>query len=233
MKKLSVLVVALFLMTSSIYAKGKYSGDVQVHAGASLDYQGGMGYVDSLSLIGNMDIQNWNLFELNDDVSVGFFLSLDGGAGKYLMRKNTSVSIYTGVVEQSFTDSEKLKAGFSFSMMFGPAISFKVGNTAKINIGAGLVVNFIEILSMVEDTGYYGGGVKDYFENYASLGFGFDVNAKFCPDSKVSPVVGYRFSLCGDSTLYYDYSSVHHWMQSAGKITVIKNTVYVGVAFNL
>lgn len=233
MKKLSVLVVALFLMTSSIYAKGKYSGDIQVHAGASLDWNGYPLSQDSLSLLGNIDVQSWNFFELNDDISAGFFVSFDGGAGKYLMNKYTGVGRVAGEIYTDYTDPEDLKAAFSFSMLLGPAISFKLGNAAKINIGAGLAVNFIQIIEYAEKYVYaspwWG---KSRYDNYASVGFGLDVNVKFRPDAKVSPVVGYRFSICDCPFTYVKFPDIK-WVSGGEGCSVIKNTAFVGVAFNL
>lgn len=234
MKKLSVLVVALFLMTSSIYAKGKYSGDVRVHAGASLDWQGEPLSWDFLSLLGNIDVQSWNFFELNDDISAGFFVSFDGGAGKHLMEKAADVNRSTGELSINYKDPEDLKAAFSFSMLLGPAISFKFGNAAKINIGAGLAVNFIQIIEYGEkypsEHPWWG---KSLYDNYASVGFGLDVNVKFRPDAKVSPVVGYRFSICDCPYSSIKYPDVNIWMSWGQGGTVIKNTACVGVAFNL
>ena len=92
MKKILSIAAVICGIAGTTFAKG-YHGDVQVHAGfSSFGLEASMktiydGYAADQLMTANtanfaVDIQSWNLFDLNDTVSLGFIVGVDGNFGK-------------------------------------------------------------------------------------------------------------------------------------------------------
>ena len=177
MKKLLAVLISLSVMAGSAFARGTYNGDVQLHIGTG---------ADSMKMNGNssdalksntfdFDIASWHLFSLNDLFGVGFMIDLNGGIG--------------GTKDYYIYESS---VALHFNALIGPAASFTFGNIASVNVAAGLAF------------GVPGFGYKvvnqDLAYSSAGIGFGAEVNGKFFPKSKVSPLAGFRFSTLGSKT---------------------------------
>ena len=63
-------------------------------------------------------------------------------------------------------------------------------------------------------------------------GFGAEVNGKFFPKSKVSPLAGFRFSTLGSKTYSYKIGDGDVQTQDVDSISIINTEFFVGVAFN-
>ena len=212
MKKLLAVLISLSVMAGSAFARGTYNGDVQLHIGTGADSmkmtKGNASVDDIKSNTFDFDIASWHLFSLNDLFGVGFMIDLNGGFGGTKESKN-------------FGDSS---VALHFNALIGPAVSFTFGNIASVNVAAGLAFG-------VPGFGYKAGNQNRAISS-AGIGFGAEVNGKFFPKSKVSPLAGFRFSTLGSKTYSYKIGDGDIQTQDVDSISIINSEFFVGVAFN-
>ena len=212
MKKLLAVLISLSVMAGSAFARGTYNGDVQLHIGTGADSMKYTvnGYSDDSykSNTFDFDIASWHLFSLNDLFGVGFMIDLNGGIG--------GTKEINSILESS--------VALHFNALIGPAVSFTFGNIASVNVAAGLAF------------GVPGFGYEYINQNLAissaGIGFGAEVNGKFFPKSKVSPLAGFRFSTLGSKTYSYKIGDGDIQTQDVDSISIINTEFFVGVAFN-
>lgn len=212
MKKLLAVLISLSVMAGSAFARGTYNGDVQLHIGTGADSmkmtKGNASVDDIKSNTFDFDIASWHLFSLNDLFGVGFMIDLNGGFG--------------GTKESKiFGDSS---VALHFNALIGPAVSFTFGNIASVNVAAGLAFG-------VPGFGYKVGNQNLTFSS-AGIGFGAEVNGKFFPKSKVSPLAGFRFSTLGSKTVSSKFGDGDIQTQDYDSVSIINSEFFVGVAFN-
>ena len=212
MKKLLAVLISLSVMAGSAFARGTYNGDVQLHIGTGAD---SMKFTvneysdDSYkSNTFDFDIASWHLFSLNDLFGVGFMIDLNGGIG--------GTKEINSILESS--------VALHFNALIGPAASFTFGNIASVNVAAGLAFG-------VPGFGYKAGNQNLAYSS-AGIGFGAEVNGKFFPKSKVSPLAGFRFSTLGSKTYSYKIGDGDIQTQDVDSISIINSEFFVGVAFN-
>ncbi|MCI7564481.1 MAG: hypothetical protein MST09_05880 [Spirochaetia bacterium] len=212
MKKLLAVLISLSVMAGSAFARETYNGDVQLHIGTGAD---SMKYTvneysdDSYkSNTFDFDIASWHLFSLNDLFGVGFMIDLNGGIG--------GTKEINSILESS--------VALHFNALIGPAASFTFGNIASVNVAAGLAFG-------VPGFSYKVGNQNLTFSS-AGIGFGAEVNGKFFPKSKVSPLAGFRFSTLGSKTYSFKVGDGDIKTQDVDSISIINSEFFVGVAFN-
>ena len=212
MKKLLAVLISLSVMAGSAFARGTYNGDVQLHIGTGADSMKFTvnGYSDDSykSNTFDFDIASWHLFSLNDLFGVGFMIDLNGGIG--------GTKEINSILESS--------VALHFNALIGPAASFTFGNIASVNVAAGLAFG-------VPGFGYKVGNQNRAISS-AGIGFGAEVNGKFFPKSKVSPLAGFRFSTLGSKTYSYKIGDGDIQTQDVDSISIINTEFFVGVAFN-
>ncbi|MDY3887395.1 MAG: hypothetical protein SOZ24_09075 [Treponema sp.] len=212
MKKLLAVLISLSVMAGSAFARGTYNGDVQLHIGTGAD---SMKFTvneysdDSYkSNTFDFDIASWHLFSLNDLFGVGFMIDLNGGIG--------GTKEINSILESS--------VALHFNALIGPAASFTFGNIASVNVAAGLAFG-------VPGFGYKAGNQNLAYSS-AGIGFGAEVNGKFFPKSKVSPLAGFRFSTLGSKTYSYKIGDGDVQTQDVDSVSIINTEFFAGVAFN-
>ena len=211
MKKLLAVLISLSVMAGSAFARGTYNGDVQLHIGTGADsmkvtMDGNSG--DALkSNTFDFDIASWHLFSLNDLFGVGFMIDLNGGIG--------------GTKDYYIYESS---VALHFNALIGPAASFTFGNIASVNVAAGLAFG-------VPGFGYKVGNQNLAYSS-AGIGFGAEVNGKFFPKSKVSPLAGFRFSTLGSKTVSFKFGDADTETHDVDSVSIINTEFFVGVAFN-
>ena len=222
MKKLLAVLVSLSVIAGSAFARGTYNGDVQLHIGTGADSLTSK----SLSEIPfnnniksntfDFDIASWHLFSLNDLFSVGFMVDFNGGIG------GTKEITYLGYT------AFKSSLALHFNGLIGPAVGFTFGNISALNISAGLA---------------FGGTVFEYtlpessktstrYTSFSAggVGFGTEINAKFFPKSKVSPLLGFKFAVLGANSFDANIGGKSGTVEE--KTTIYNTEYFVGVAFN-
>ena len=212
MKKLLAVLISLSVVAGRAFARGTYNGDIQLHIGTGADSMKMTKGSDSLDDIKSntfdFDIASWHLFSLNDLFGVGFMIDLNGGFG--------------GTKESKFFGDSSV--ALHFNALIGPAASFTFGNIASVNVAAGLAF------------GVPGFGYEYINQNLAissaGIGFGAEVNGKFFPKSKVSPLAGFRFSTLGSKTYSYKIGDGDIQTQDVDSISINNTEFFVGVAFN-
>lgn len=242
MKKVIGAVVSLFLMAGAAFARGAYDGDIQLHLGVGFDsakleksVEPYPGYVakstaEGASATFDFDIATWHLFNFNDVFGLGFVVGFNGGVGGTTkMRTSTTAN---GTEVSSFdVPSEKLGFAAHFNGIIGPAVGIKLGNVVKFDIGLGLAYGFSVFSYNVTTTDGYGTTTSSNLNLLEGVGFGAEVQAKFVPNSPVSPVIGYRFAyipgyecttFCNGETTVTSFDVADY----------VNNEVYVGITFN-
>lgn len=219
MKKLLATLISLSVMAGSAFARGMYNGDVQLHIGTGMDSFTNEKISDSnmdyKSNTFDFDVASWHLFSLNDLFSVGFMVDFNGGVGA---TKDITVNGFTGL---------KSSLALHFNGLIGPAVGFTFGNISALNISAGLAFGA---------TGfgykYKIPGASTKYASYSAggVGFGTEINAKFFPKSKVSPLVGFKFSVLG--TNEYDANWGGTTTKFEEKATIYNTEYFAGIAFN-
>lgn len=221
MKKLLATLISLSVMAGSAFARGMYNGDVQLHLGTGMTslYEENESTTDVKGNTFDFDVASWHLFSLNDLFSVGFMVDFNGGVG----------------ATKAVTDSGltfKSDLAFHFNGLIGPAVGFTFGNISALNISAGLAFGATAFEYKMPD------GLKQYLgasTNYVSysaggVGFGAEINAKFFPKSKVSPLVGFKFSVLG--TNEYEANIGGKTGKVEEKLTIYNTEYFAGIAFN-
>ena len=212
MKKLLAVLISLSVMAGSAFARGTYNGDVQLHIGTGAD---SMKFTvneysdDSYkSNTFDFDIASWHLFSLNDLFGVGFMIDLNGGIG--------GTKEINSILESS--------VALHFNALIGPAVSFTFENIASVNLAAGLAFG-------VPGFGYKAGNQNRAISS-AGIGFGAEVNGKFFPKSKVSPLAGFRFSTLGSKTVSFKFGVADTETHDVDSVSIINTEFFAGVAFN-
>lgn len=217
MKKLLATLISLSLMAGSAFARGMYNGDVQLHIGTGMDsfYVENESTTDIKSNTFDFDVASWHLFSLNDLFSVGFMVDFNGGVGATKDITDSGVTL----IESDLA--------LHFNGLIGPAVAFTFGNISALNISAGLAFGA---------TGfgykYKIPGASTKYASYSAggVGFGTEINAKFFPKSKVSPLVGFKFSVLGTNEIDFNNGSTTEKIEK--KATIYNTEYFAGIAFN-
>ena len=167
----------------------------------------------------DFDIATWHLFNFNDVFGLGFVVGFNGGVGG-TTKMRTSVTVNGTEVSSYNVPSEDLGFAAHFNGIIGPAVGIKLGNVVKFDIGLGLAYGF-SVFSYQRTTSYLLGGV----------GFGAEVQAKFVPNSPVSPVIGYRFAYIPGQEFTQVYGG-ETTVYSCDVADYVSNEIYVGITFN-
>ena len=224
MKKLLATLISLSVMAGSAFARGMYNGDVQLHLGTGMDSFTSEKISDSnfdvKSNTFDFDVASWHLFSLNDLFSVGFMVDFNGGVGA---TKDITVNGFTGL---------KSSLALHFNGLIGPAVGFTFGNISALNISAGLAFGATAFeYKMADELKQYQGASTNYVSYSAGgVGFGTEINAKFFPKSKVSPLVGFKFSVLG--TNEYERNLGGTTTKVEEKVTIYNTEYFAGIAFN-
>lgn len=233
MKKVLGLAISFCMLFGTVFAKGVYDGDIQLHLGLGLDSAKAVAEVPSLeqsvtlesgSTTVDFELSTWHLFDVNDLIGVGFNLGFSGGIGKTSKMTVSSVPM----------PSDWLSFAGHFNGLIGPAVGFTLNDVIKFDLAVGLAYGFdLYSYEYVEENGYSRSTGVDTFMIFGA-GFGFDVQAKFFPKSVVSPVLGYRLSSIFSSEVIssnktIDLLSVYGFWKS---VNFIANEIYLGVSFN-
>ena len=237
MKKILSIAAVICVIAGTAFAKG-YHGDVQVHAGfssfgleLSRKYPYSYGPYEQLITVNTanfaVDIQSWNLFDLNDTVSLGFMVGVDGNFGK--PTKITDQSKDNGSTYTYELPTDQMKNNYSVGLMFGPAVGFNIKNIVRLQGSAGMYVLITD--SMTWDNPYS-------TINFITSGIGAaaDIQAKILPQKKISPIVGYIFSCAFADKIKVieknNGSICEEYEMEVDKCAEIENTFYVGASVN-
>lgn len=219
MKKIITFILAASVLSSFAFAKN-YKGDLQLNFGGSaeqmkaekdsVDYKAESGMFE-------FDVQTWHLFGINDWFSVGFMGGINTGLGS------------TTKLEYGIYDAKDLSVAAHMDFLVGPAVGFTLGDVVRFNVTTGIDFGFFNMYSREnpEDS-------SNLIVTYCSpVGFGFQGQAKFLPNAKVSPVVSFRVTSDAASKLYtYDQSENETDDTSVDSLNVVNSAFTVGVSFN-
>lgn len=174
MKKLITgiaIVLATALIGTAAFAI-EYDGDVQVNLGLRDTSLKADDIDDKSGSLPTIGIENYNLFKLNDIFSAGFMESISFGT-------------------PLFIDDDT-----SIKFLVGPAASAKLGSIVKLQAGAGLAVAKVKATGDEHEERHSAPFYRNYYNEYSftGIGFGLDLQAKFLPQSKISPLVGFRYT---------------------------------------
>ena len=220
MKKLLATLISLSVMAGSAFARGMYNGDVQLHLGTGMDsfYVENESTTDIKSNTFDFDVASWHLFSLNDLFSVGFMVDFNGGVGA---TKDITVNGFTGL---------KSSLALHFNGLIGPAVCFTFGNISALNISAGLAFGATGFEYKVDELKQLGFSTNSVSFSAGGVGFGTEINAKFFPKSKVSPLVGFKFSVLGTNEYEANIGGTTGKVEE--KATIYNTEYFAGIAFN-
>ena len=236
MKKVLGLAISFCMLFGTVFAKGVYDGDIQLHLGLGLDSAkavasayGQSFTLESGSTTVDFELSTWHLFDVNDLIGVGFNLGFSGGFGK-TSKMGIEQNGKTIPVDQLFLVELKPSFAGHFNGLIGPAVGFTLNDVIKFDLAVGLAYGFdLYSYEYVEENGYSRSTGVDTVMIFGA-GFGFDVQAKFFPKSVVSPVLGYRLSsIFSSEVISSDLDSFSGYWDS---VNYIANEIYLGVSFN-
>lgn len=222
MKKLLATLISLSVMAGSAFARGMYNGDVQLHIGTGMDSFTSESISDAnfdvKSNTFDFDVASWHLFSLNDLFSVGFMVDFNGGVGA------------TKDITKSGVTLLESDLALHFNGLIGPAVGFTFGNISALNISAGLAFGATGFEYKVDELKQLGFSTNSVSFSAGGVGFGTEINAKFFPKSKVSPLVGFKFSVLG--TNEYERNLGGTTTKVEEKLTIYNTEYFAGIAFN-
>ena len=240
MKKVLGLAISFCMLFGTVFAKGVYDGDIQLHLGLGLDSAKAVAessfYEQSLkttmksgSTTVDFELSTWHLFDVNDLIGVGFNLGFSGGIGKTSKMGMTAECNGRTISAEQLSSLEPSIAGH-FNGLIGPAVGFTLNDVIKFDLAVGLAYGF-DLYSYAYE--YENGYSRDAGGDACMIfgaGFGCDVQAKFFPKSVVSPVLGYRLSsIFSSEVISSDLDSLSAYWDS---VNYIANEIYLGVSFN-
>ena len=236
MKKVLGLAISFCMLFGTVFAKGVYDGDIQLHLGLGLDSAkavasayGQSFTLESGSTTVDFELSTWHLFDVNDLIGVGFNLGFSGGFGK-TSKMGIEQNGKTIPVDQLFLVELTPSIAGHFNGLIGPAVGFTLNDVIKFDLAVGFAYGLDLYSYEYENYDRYSRstGIDTYM--IFGAGFGCDVQAKFFPKSVVSPVLGYRLSSIFSSeviSLNSDNPS-DYW----DSVNYIANEIYLGVSFN-
>ena len=228
MKKVLGLAISFCMLFGTVFAKGVYDGDIQLHLGLGLDSAKAVAEVpydltmESGSTTVDFELSTWHLFDVNDLIGVGFNLGFSGGIGKTSKMTVSSVPM----------PSDGLSFAGHFNGLIGPAVGFTLNDVIKFDLAVGLAYGF-DLYSYEYEivTANSRSTTADAFMIFGA-GFGCDVQAKFFPKSVVSPVLGYRLSSIFSSEVISSNVMIELLSGYWNSVNYIANEIYLGVSFN-
>lgn len=238
MKKVLGLAISFCMLFGTVFAKGVYDGDIQLHLGLGLDSAkavasayGQSFTLESGSTTVDFELSTWHLFDVNDLIGVGFNLGFSGGFGK-TSKMGMTVEQNGKTISADQLFSVELKPSFAghFNGLIGPAVGFTLNDVIKFDLAVGFAYGLDLYSYEYENYDRYSrsSGVDTFM--IFGAGFGFDVQAKFFPKSVVSPVLGYRLSsIFSSEVISSDLDSFSGFWDS---VNFIANEIYLGVSFN-
>ena len=241
MKKVIGVFAALCVMAGSVFARGAYDGDIQLHLGVGLDSaameksESFTGYTAKVntevsSITFDFDLSTWHLFNFNDVFGLGFVVGFNGGIGGTTKMAWKSSDSLGNTVSGQMKEKDLFLAAH-FNGIIGPAVGIKLGNVVKFDIGLGLAYGFSVFSYEVTTTDGYSVSTATTANLLGGVGFGAEVQAKFVPNSPVSPVIGYRFAYIPGkegTTVFHGETTV----TSCDVADYVNNEIYVGITFN-
>lgn len=224
MKKIISAFIAASLFSGFAFAK-TYKGDIQLNFGGSGDIINVNEDSHDSKIQSGMfefDIQTWHLFGINDVFSVGFMAGINSGIGA-----TTKWQVEDQDLEAVLPDQE-LALALHYNFLVGPAVGFDLGKVVRFNLAAG----FDWGLSFVS-TKYKDDESELNVSYFVPAGIGTEVQAKFLPKARVSPVVTYRLTAdFTDSAYTYDSKEKEHDDHKMDSISILNNAFTVGISFN-
>lgn len=227
MKKVLGLAISFCMLFGTVFAKGVYDGDIQLHLGLGLDSAKAVAEVEDLTMESgsttvDFELSTWHLFDVNDLIGVGFNLGFSGGIGKTSKMTVSSVPM----------PSDGLSFAGHFNGLIGPAVGFTLNDVIKFDLAVGLAYGF-DLYSYEYEivTANSRSPTADTFMIFGA-GFGCDVQAKFFPKSVVSPVLGYRLSSIFSSEVISSNVMIELLSGYWNSVNYIANEIYLGVSFN-
>lgn len=210
MKKIFAIFTICLFFVSGIFADGKYHGDAQIHfgyAGGFLEAQDNSKLSENLFLT---DFESWHLFDITNFFQVGFMSSILFGIGNMdKIETPTQTNKIYGLIWQLRTQ-------------IGPAFGFVFNDIISVNLNFGCQFGLYE--------GYAFNGDNDDGISWIPfiIGFTSEIQAKFLPRKKISPVVGYKFSYANLSQIGTDF----HKGFVSNELWNPTHYIYGGISFN-
>lgn len=184
MKRLITILAALILVSGAAFAGDFYNGDVQFQFGGALDSTKIQDMNEKITAKeGIFGFQSWHLFRPIELVGVGFMGGFNIGLGQ-----TDQLEFYN-----SFTHKREKgnKKGFSFTYNFeiGPAVGIYLGEVVRFgaNICYTLGFNIDRPMEYRKDDKMYEYNVWSEYK-----GFSAGLQAKFLPEKKCNPIVGWK-----------------------------------------
>ena len=185
MKKLVALVAAIFIAGGSIFAGDFYNGDIQIQLGGAFNKATIQDLDKSISSKEfDFGLETYHRFKPLKMLGVGFMGGLKCGVSSTDNWKNLGNDPYV-------TYDNGLSVSLNFNI--GPAVAYYLGNIVRFafNIGYNSGWKFDTPSSYNIKTNFFSGNGYTTIQTSYN-GFALGLQAKFLPNSKVNPVVGWR-----------------------------------------
>lgn len=227
MKKLFGIIAALFV-TASAFAGG-YKGDFQLNFGAGFDSL----KLESKDFIYpaihekrimetgffEINLETWHVFGSGDVFNFGFMVAFEeglGGTTKYESDNNSTKTV---------AEPDERALAYKSALFIAPAFTFTLGDVVRFNVAPGLSILFAEAGSILID--------DLIFSGTTAIGPGIEVQAKFCPNAHVSPVIGYRFTANFSNKFEMTNLDLNESVTlDADSIVTLTNSFTVGISWN-
>lgn len=213
MKKFLLILTAVFITSTAAFAKGSYTGDVQLHFGFSSDAFSVNNSIPTsgdniVSGLFDFGVSTTHLWGESNYAKVGFTVDFNSGMGGTINASgNTN------------TDRFALK----YDMFVGPTFAFILGDAVRLDVTPGASIIAYDMFI------YYDNVNNEYTTlGTSAIGPGVEVKAKFAPSSRFSPVVGYRFTASFSRFLVYGSSK----NEPVDNMVIFTNTWYAGFGWN-
>lgn len=228
MKKILTIIASLILISGVSFAGDFYNGDIQFQLGAGLNTTEIQDMEDNLNAKEVVfGIQTWHLFNPVDILGVGFMAGFNFGFGP-----TEQIEMYTPYGKKK---GNQTGASVTYNFELGPAIGIYLGNVVRF--GANICYSYGYNYDMPfnykdKDADFYiSSSVHSEFD-----GISTGVQAKFLPNKKCNPIIGWKFLRGFSNTVGSEVSSSVSAFESSEEFsyeyTFTQNIIYAGVGIS-
>lgn len=231
MKKILLSFIACVALISGAFAREQVTSDVQLNLGFTdlkIDQSTKMGSEKAEAKTSgenfSIDLQSWTFINKTDWFGFGFKIGMNYYVGT-LIKTHATENVGGTKSENDYYYDKNTSS--SLRLIVGPAASFTFNDIIQLNCSIDFAISLFDKYVL---------NTKDGISYQPGFGFGTEIQAKFLPNKKFSPVVGYRATFIAPlDAIPIDNGKLQKNEKSNARdsnMWVTTQAIYIGGAYN-
>jgi len=228
MKRLVTIIASLIIVSGAAFAGDFYNGDIQFQFGLGLDSTRIEDMDDDITAKeGVFGMQSWHLFKPASFIGLGFMGGFNIGVGP---TEQLERNVGFGKVKGNTTG-----VSISTNFEFGPAIGIYLGDVVRFGANVGYTSGFnYDMPFNYEDKDNHKYYTSSIYADY--IGFTTGIQAKFLPNKKCNPIIGWKLVKGYSNTITNKWMSSESRLESERELSYkydfTQNIIYAGVGIS-